>query len=513
LPRAADAASASTAGYRQVINAAKLVTLHHRRRGWAWVAVASAIGLIPIAVTTETALVAIHAGGDGGAEINCTVSAGSLFRFQAMLAGSEMAGATVLRLSIELERGNMPRSWMVFGAVGLAAAVVLPMTSAAAVTAKRSLWVQQAKLTDGMPSDDSGHFGGWTAIQGDTAVVSAPDETGPHGGNVYVFDRGGAGHWVIKAVLRGSSGPSTSSFGQSLGLLGDTIVVGSWGAGCAFVFQRSAAGAWSQVAVLKPSDGMRGNSFGFSVAISTPGIILVGDPSRDDWRGAVYAFAKSDGVWRQTAELIPPHAKAGLAFGWSVGVDGSTAGVGAPSLGTGNGSRQPGEGFVYRPGPAGGWSEAARLRIPGSRVGDLFGRAVAVTGRDVVMSATGGNVQNPGDGAAYVFVPTASGYAEGTSLLPARPDGFGYSVAALGPEILVGANQQDKVRGAVYVFCANGLGGWPLQQVLTSSKRVVNGRFGQSVALDNSLLLIGANSVGDGAAYIFGQSAESAAGR
>jgi hypothetical protein len=404
----------------------------------------------------------------------------------------------------------MSTSWMVFGVAGLALAAVLPATSAAAVTAKRSPWVQQAELTDGMPSDDNGHFGGWTAIQGDTAVVSAPDEIGPHGGNVYVFDRGRAGHWVIKAVLRGSSGPAASSFGQSLGLLGNTVVVGSWGAGCAFVFRRSAAGAWSQVAVLKPSDGVPGNSFGFSVAISTSGI-LVGAPARDDWRGAVYAFAESDGVWRQTAELIPEHAKAGQAFGLSVGLDGSTAAVGAPAVGTGNGSQQPGEGFVYRQGPAGGWTEVTQLRIPGSRAGDLLGRAAAVTGRDVVMSATGGNVENPGDGAAYVFVPTASGYAEGTSLLSARPGGFGYSVAALGPQILVGASQQDKVRGAVYVFRANGLGAWPLQQVLISTKRVPNGRFGQSVALDGSRLLIGANSVGDGAAYIFRQSTRSAA--
>jgi FG-GAP repeat len=288
--------------------------------------------------------------------------------------------------------------------------------------------------------------------------------------------------------------------------------VGSWGAGRAFVFQRSVAGTWTQVAVLTPSDGIRGNSFGFSVAISTPGIILVGDPARDDWRGAVYVFAEHDGVWRQTAELIPPHAKAGMAFGLSVGLDGCTAAVGAPALGTGNGSQRPGEGFVYRQGPAGGWTEVAQLRIPGSRAGDLFGRAVAVTGRDVVMSATGGNAENPGDGAAYVFVPTASGYAEGTSLLSARPGGFGYSVAALGPQILVGANQQDKARGAVYVFDANGLGGWPLQQVLTPGKRAVNGRFGQSVALDDSRLLIGADSAGDGAAYIFGHSSGSAAG-
>lgn len=400
---------------------------------------------------------------------------------------------------------------MVFGAVSMAVAVLLPATSAAAGTAKRP-WLQQAELTDGMPSGDHGHFGGWTAIQGDTAVVSAPDETGPHGGNVYVFDRGSAGRWVIKAVLRGSAGPSTSSFGQSLGLASKTIVVGSWGAGRAFVFQRSAAGAWSQVAMLKPSDEVRGNSFGFSVAISTSGTILVGDPARDDWRGAVYTFAESDGTWRQTAELIPPHAKAGLAFGWSIGLDGCTAAVGAPAVGTGTSSQQPGEGFVYRQGPGGRWTEVAQLRIPRSRVGDLFGRAAAVTGRDVVMSATGGNVENPGNGAAYMFVPTASGYAQGTSLLQARPDGFGYSVAALGPEILVGANQQDKTRGAVYVFRANGLGGWPLQQVLTSGKRVVNGRFGQSVALDDSRLLIGANSVGDGAAYIFGHSAGSAAG-
>jgi hypothetical protein len=404
----------------------------------------------------------------------------------------------------------MSRSWIVLGAVGLAVAGVLPATSAAAVTAKSSSWVQQAELTDGMPSTDSGHFGGWTAIQGDTAVVSAPDETGPHGGNVYVFDRGSAGHWVKKAVLRGSTGPSTSSFGQSLGLAGNTIVVGSWGAGCAFVFQRSAAGTWSQTAVLKPSDEVTGNSFGFSVAISASGVILVGDFAHDDFRGAVYAFTESDGVWRQTAELIPPHAKPGQSFGLSVGLDGSTAAVGAPGLGTGSGSQLPGEGFVYQQGSAGGWTEVAQLRIPGSRVGDLFGRAVAVSGRDVVMSATGGNIENPGDGAAYVFTPTASGYAEGTSLLSAKPDGFGYSVAALGPEILVGANQQDQVRGAVYAFRANGQGGWPLQQVLTSAKRVANGRFGQAVALDDSQLLIGANSVGDGAAYVFGQSAGSA---
>jgi hypothetical protein len=435
------------------------------------------------------------------------VWARSLFSLPALLAGSAMVGATVLRcFSIFLVRGNMPRSWIVLGAVGLAMAAVLPATSAAAVRAKRTAWVQRAELTDGMPSGDGGHFGVWTAVQGATAVVSAPDESGRHGGNVYVFDRGSAGHWLKEVVLRGSSGPSISSFGQSLGLAGNTIVVGSWGAGCAFVFQRSAAGAWSQAAVLKPSDGVAGNSFGFSVAISASGIILVGDPSRDDWRGAVYAFAKSDGAWRQTAELIPAQAKAGLTFGLSVGLDGSTAAVGAPALGTGNESQQPGEGFVYRLGPAGGWTQVAQLRIAGSRAGDLLGRAVAVTGRNVVMSATGGNIENPGDGAAYVFVPTASGYAQGTSLLSARPDGFGYSVAALGPEILVGANQQDKARGAVYVFRGNGLGEWPQQQVLTSAKQVVNGRFGQSVAIDDNNLLIGADGVGDGAAYIFGPS-------
>jgi FG-GAP repeat len=60
---------------------------------------------------------------------------------------------------------------------------------------------------------------------------------------------------------------------------------------------------------------------------------------------------------------------------------------------------------------------------------------------------------------------------------------------------------------------AVGAAGWPLQQVLTSSKRVVNGRFGQSAALDETQLFIGADSVGAGAAYIFGQSAASAVGR
>ena len=190
-----------------------------------------------------------------------------------MLAGWVIAAATLCGRFRSSRRGNMSRSWMAFGAASLALAVVLPATSAGAAAAKPSPWVQQAELTDGMPSNDNGHFGGWTAIQGNTAVVSAPDEAGPHGGNVYVFDRGSAGHWVIKAVLRGSSGPSTSSFGQSLGLLGNTIVVGSWGAGCAFVFRRSPAGAWSQVAVLKPSD--RGAREQFRVL---SGDLHVGDP-------------------------------------------------------------------------------------------------------------------------------------------------------------------------------------------------------------------------------------------
>ncbi len=384
---------------------------------------------------------------------------------------------------------------------GIAASLILiALLPAASAGATSGPWQQQAKLEDSITEQENGHFGVWTAIEGNTAVVSAPDEIGS--GNVWVFHRETSGHWAIEAVLDLPEGPEGISFGQSVGLLGNTIVVGTWGDERAVVFQRSPSLGWLRVADLRPSDGKPGNSFGFSVAISSSGI-LVGDFSHDGYRGAAYFYKHVGYEWRQSAELLPPPGTPeGMSFGLSVALDGSTAAVGAPAVSAGK--PLPGEGFVYQQGSEGGWSEAGRLRLEGGgNPGDLLGRSVAITGREVVMGATAGNIGVPGYGSAYVFTPTVHGYSDGVSLLSSKPKGFGYSAAASGPELLVGAIEQEG-SGAVYAFHHEGPGNWSLQQKLTSTVRVAGARFGNGVALDASNLLIGADEVGEGAAYVFG---------
>jgi hypothetical protein len=380
---------------------------------------------------------------------------------------------------------------------GLVGLVVALGAWSAAAGATSEPWVQGATLVDGMSG--TGHFGVWTAIEGDTAVVTAPDE--PRFGNVYVFHHESTGRWTLEAVLHQTSGPESDSFGQSAGLYGDTIVVGTYGGERAFVFHRSATGGWSQTAVLKPSDGEPYDAFGFSVAISSSGI-LVGALGHDHGRGAAYFFSNTSGSWRQTAELTPPASvQEGFLFGLSVALAGSTAAVGAPSYASS--TKQPGEVFAYQRGDEGTWTSAGRLQLEGGgEPGDGLGRSVAVTGREVVVGAAD-SLQNPGPGSAYVFGPTVHGYNHGLSLLSTKPRGFGYAVAAYWPEILVGANEQEEARGAVYAFHSDGRGGWPLQQQITPGTRIAHSRFGNGVALDQTRLLVGADAAGNGAAYVF----------
>ena len=98
-------------------------------------------------------------------------------------------------------------------------------------------WVEQEKLT---ASDGTGRaanpergdfFGRSVAVSGDTVVVGAQfDDAGPKNndaqGSAYVFRRTGT-KWSEKAHLTARDGASTDLFGVSVGVSGDTAVVGA----------------------------------------------------------------------------------------------------------------------------------------------------------------------------------------------------------------------------------------------------------------------------------------------
>ena len=134
------------------------------------------------------------------------------------------------------------------------------------------------------------YFGYSVAVSGETVVVGVPYATANNTGAVHVFTRTG-GVWTQQASLAaGNPGPD-DLFGYSVGISGDTLVVGALSedsstagvngipnenasnSGAAYVFTRS-AGIWSQQGFLKAGNPGAGDQFGESVAVSGDTVVV-----------------------------------------------------------------------------------------------------------------------------------------------------------------------------------------------------------------------------------------------
>jgi mRNA-degrading endonuclease HigB of HigAB toxin-antitoxin module len=238
-------------------------------------------------------------------------------------------------------------------------------------TRSAGVWTQQAYLKASNTGVND-RFGGEVAVAGDTVVVGASeedssttgvnstsDESTSNAGAAYVFTRS-AGVWTQQAYLKSSNTGVNDNFGFSVGVAGDTVVVGAHledssttgvnstpddsanSAGAAYVFTRS-AGVWTQQAYLKASNTGAGDRFGQSVAVSGDAVVVgaIGENSSTTGvnstpdesasaAGAAYVFTRSGGVWTQQAYLKASNPVADDSFGASVAVSGGTVLVGAP---------------------------------------------------------------------------------------------------------------------------------------------------------------------------------------
>lgn len=335
---------------------------------------------------------------------------------------------------------------------------------------------QELKASDAHTGDD---FGNSVAISGSTIVVGAPCHD-PCTGAAYVFVRSGT-TWSQQQELTAGRG---GQFGASVAVYGSTAVIGAPLASAAYVYFRSGA-TWSQQAALTPSTG--GGEFGYSVALSGS-TAAVGAPFQNSSTGAAYVFVQSGSAWPQQAKLTASDAATGDEFGWSIGVSGSTAVVGAP-----NKSSDKGEAYVFvRSGAA--WPQQAKLTASGGAAGDFYGTSVATNGLVAVVGAPG----NSGTGAAYVYTQSGTawpGLSKLTASDAAAGDSFGHSVAISGATAIIGAPGKSSQRGAAYMFVL------PSQTELRT-----DGAFGTSVAISGSTAIVGApnnENARPGAAYVF----------
>ena len=157
-------------------------------------------------------------------------------------------------------------------------------------------WSQQQKL---IGDTDTAGFGTSVAVSGETIVIGAPGARNSQG-TAYIYEQRD-GTWVRQQELLPDNSASANWFGYSVAISGETIVVGSAGAGAAYVFARQ-GDLWMLQQKLTASDGRKGYSFGFPVAISDD-LIAVG--TGDSFASATYVFARNGGTWSEQQIFFP----------------------------------------------------------------------------------------------------------------------------------------------------------------------------------------------------------------
>jgi hypothetical protein len=309
---------------------------------------------------------------------------------------------------------------------------------------------------------------------------------------------------VHSAYVKASNTDPEDFFTWSIGVDGDTLIVGAWGegsaatgvdgdgstngtgnAGAAYVFVKSGP-TWVQQAFLKASNTGTEDRFGWSVAVSGD-IAVVGALQEDSSSsgvngaqnrgssnsGAAYVFVRNAGVWSQQAFLKASNNDAGDQFGVGLAVSGETIVVGADgedsdAVGVNgnqasNAAQDSGAVYVFvRTG--GVWSQQAYLKAANTNPGDAFGRCVALDGDTLIVgapledsNATGinGNRANNGaldSGAAYVFTRTAAVWSQQAYLKASNTGGgdeFGCDVDIDGDRAIIGAPREDSASTGV----------------------------------------------------------------
>jgi len=344
-------------------------------------------------------------------------------------------------------------------------------------------------------------FGRSLALDGNRLAVGAVGGHGAADGAVYLYHRTN-GSWVFWRKVEPRARQKGERFGSAVALASDVLVAGApgsdTGAGAVYVFRRR-GNSWREEQKLRPPDGPRLAGGQLGAAVATNGEeIFAGAPTSDlagPNSGAVYRFVQSDGDWdRQRLEV---EAAPGDQLGASLALSADLFVVGAPTPPPGVGT---GKVHVLRRSSR-SWEEP--LAPGNTETRDLDGFAVAVDGKRVVVGGALGDQGAGAAGAAWSFgCPDDKACSEEAEAV-ARDDlsgrRFGVSVALTKDLMAVGAPESDvSVKGVVYLYRQT-RGGWRQEKRLSSG--YPGDGFGSSVALEGSLLAVGAPLARSAAAF------------
>jgi len=372
---------------------------------------------------------------------------------------------------------------------------------------------------------------GRVSISGDTAIVGAEgnDDAGSFSGSAYIFVKSGT-TWIQQAKLTASDADMSDSFGNSVSISGDTVIVGAplddeagFNAGAAYIFVKP-VGGWvdsTETAKLTALDAFTSDLFGRYVSISgdTAVVASIQDDDAGVSSGSAYVFVKPVGGWVDSTQTAKLTASDGFAFhGFSrLSISGDTAIVGA--AGDDDGGFESGAAYVFVK-PVGAWADStqtAKLTASDAAPDDQFGASVSISGDTVIVGAR--TLIAGGNEAAYIFVKPVGGWVDSTQTAKltasdaAVDDFFGHSVSISGDNAIVGALGDDNAgsrSGSAYIF-VKPVGGWAdstQTAKITASDAAADDEFGRSVSISGDTAVVGAHFDDDageksGSAYVF----------
>lgn len=325
-----------------------------------------------------------------------------------------------------------------------------------------------------------------------------------------------------------------AGLGFSVAISGNFAVVGArWedtdqfgaspmtNAGAAYIYQRDANGQWAFYQKIAAADRDDNAEFGYDVDIHDE-VIVVGaryesyDALGNNFltrAGAVYVFELNQfGVWAQFQKIVPTDRWENEWFGTSIAVDSSFIAVGCPGDDHLDNFANPvfngGALFTFRRGSS-SWFQTDKFENPSQDDDDYFGTGVAMSFPRVLCGAPDAdpvNVNNAGQVYLYAFSGNSFNYA-GSYIAPDRApnDNFGLQVAISDSAFLVGAPFNDfgltgappvSNAGAAYLFRMMPNGSYNFAQKLVAPDRQTDDRFGQKVALDDSMAVVGSKDNG-----------------
>lgn len=195
-------------------------------------------------------------------------------------------------------------------------------------------------------------------------------------------------------------------------------------------------------------------------------------------------------------KLLADDGKAEDQFGYSVAIDGTTALVGAHKVDA-NTSQDTGAAYLYTLG-ASGWEQQAKLIAQPAYAGDTLGGNVALKNNIAMLGAINRDDRGENAGAVFAFERTGNSWVQ-KQILTANDakagDAFGQSIALTEQFLVIGAPHSDaphKDSGSAYVYVREN-NSWHFQSKLTARDGADGDLFGISVAIDGDTILVGAD--------------------